>query len=332
MTLRYISPAALCLALAITSCTYDFNDQPIVDRKLAVMWAPRASETMLSWDETLSYCRALKLAGYSDWRLPTKIELESIVNPDVVGQTPASKGVPLYGPFSTPSEGYLFSGTLVPGHKNAPWIMNIRNGHVFNGQGYRAFARCVRDVRFTTEERKGILSKPDTIIAAGAVSIALAALVVAIVQAFQIRKHNRLSVVPYLTFYISYGAETVPFGVHLANNGVGPAILKRLDICLDGQPFSTATGHPWCMVWMKAGYNKPNVAFHFPEEDTALRVSEMFPLLTLDKGSESDRERSEFSEALKRVDLVVLYESVYGDKKTVRLSKAVRQAGASTVA
>ncbi len=70
---------------------------------------------------------------------------------------------------------------------------------------------------------------------------------------------------------------------------------------------------------MKAGYNKPILAYHFPQEDTALRIGEIFPLLTIDKGFESDTERREFSQAIKRVDLEVRYESVYGDERTSRL-------------
>ena len=167
-----------------------------------------------------------------------------------------------------------------------------------------------------------ILAKPDTIIAAASAFIALCAFVLTIVQLFQIRKHNRLSVTPYIGFYISFGTETFPLGLHLANNGVGPAIIKRLSIFLDNQPFSTSIGHPWNMVWMKAGYNKPAVAYSFPEADTVIRVGEIFPLLAVDKGFESDTERYEFSQALKRVDLEVHYETVYGEKRTAKLEKS----------
>jgi hypothetical protein len=169
---------------------------------------------------------------------------------------------------------------------------------------------------------RDILSKPEIVIAAASAVIAFCALGLAIVQSFQIRKHYRLSVKPYLVFYISFGTETVPLGLHLANNGVGPAVIKRLNIFLDNQPFSTPTGHPWNMVWMKAGYNKPAVAYSFPDEETVLRVREIFPLLAVDKGFESDTERYEFSQALKRVDLKVHYESVYGERKIAELEKS----------
>ncbi|WP_300669977.1 DUF1566 domain-containing protein [Desulfoluna sp.] len=34
----------------------------------------------LTWDEAVSYCKALTLAGYDDWRLPESKELESIIH------------------------------------------------------------------------------------------------------------------------------------------------------------------------------------------------------------------------------------------------------------
>jgi len=71
-----------------------------------------------------------------------------MVNPDLVDEAPNSTVVPLYGPFTEPSDGYLFSGTVVAGYEDAPYVMNLRNGHIFNGKGYEAFVRCVRDMRF----------------------------------------------------------------------------------------------------------------------------------------------------------------------------------------
>jgi len=177
-----------------------------------------------------------------------------------------------------------------------------------------------------------ILSKPEItiavaslVIAAGSLFVALCALGVSIVNTRQTKKHYRLSVRPHLRFFVSFGTETEPIGIYLANKGIGPAILKDLRILLDGQPFGTSTGHRWNMVWMKAGYNKLIVSYNFPEEGDALSAGEKLPLLGVDKGCESDTERSEFFHALKRVDLEVLYESMYGgDEKIVRLQETVR--------
>lgn len=64
-----------------------------------------------------------------------------------MGRRVISAGSPLYGPFLA-EDGYLFSGTLVDGYDDAPWIMNLRNGHIFNGKGRAAYVRAVRDLRF----------------------------------------------------------------------------------------------------------------------------------------------------------------------------------------
>ncbi len=44
------------------------------------MWAAKDSEKRMSWHKAVKYCQMLKDAGYSDWRLPTIDELESLVN------------------------------------------------------------------------------------------------------------------------------------------------------------------------------------------------------------------------------------------------------------
>lgn len=138
----------LVIAVILFGCSHR-NDEPVIeDKELGIMWTGHVSESSMTFDEALVYCRNLTYHGHTDWRLPTRSELESMINPSLIDQSPDSSVVPLYGPFSTPSEGYVFSGTIVSGYTNAPYVMNLRNGHVFNGQGYAAYVRAVRDLRF----------------------------------------------------------------------------------------------------------------------------------------------------------------------------------------
>ena len=125
-------------------------DQPILDNKLKIEWAPHLSPQTMSWAAAQAYCRSLNVADHADWRLPSKSELESMINPELLSANPKTEVVPLYGPFSKTTDGYIFSGTIVPDYNDdPPWIMNIRNGHIFNGKGYEGFTWCVRDIRFT---------------------------------------------------------------------------------------------------------------------------------------------------------------------------------------
>jgi hypothetical protein len=49
-----------------------------VDPSTGLMWARRDSGKDVSWKKATKYCRDLRLAGYSDWRLATLAELEMI--------------------------------------------------------------------------------------------------------------------------------------------------------------------------------------------------------------------------------------------------------------
>lgn len=51
-----------------------------VDASNDLMWAAKDSGKRGSWHAAMKYCRKLRLAGYSDWRLATIDELESLVN------------------------------------------------------------------------------------------------------------------------------------------------------------------------------------------------------------------------------------------------------------
>lgn len=42
------------------------------------MWTGRDTGKDVSWNKAMKYCRDLRLAGYSDWRLATLAELEMI--------------------------------------------------------------------------------------------------------------------------------------------------------------------------------------------------------------------------------------------------------------
>lgn len=58
------------------------NDGTISDLATGLMWAESDSGTDLNWEGALAYAEHTSLAGYSDWRLPTIKELNSIVSYD----------------------------------------------------------------------------------------------------------------------------------------------------------------------------------------------------------------------------------------------------------
>jgi hypothetical protein len=51
---------------------------PWVDPSTRLMWTGQDNGRDITWSHSLAYCLDLRLAGYSDWRLPTVDELEGI--------------------------------------------------------------------------------------------------------------------------------------------------------------------------------------------------------------------------------------------------------------
>lgn len=106
-------------------------------------WSGTLSAKEMSFDEARRYVSNLETGGKRGWRLPTKPELESILDHSAMVDDPKASPFPLREPFNSQRFGYLHSGTLI-GTGN--FIMNTRNGHIFNGKGYDCYVRAVRDV------------------------------------------------------------------------------------------------------------------------------------------------------------------------------------------
>ena len=58
----------------------DNGDGTITDYVTSLMWQKQDDDLGYTWDNAISYCESLELAGYTDWRLPSKKELLSIVD------------------------------------------------------------------------------------------------------------------------------------------------------------------------------------------------------------------------------------------------------------
>jgi len=56
------------------------TDQTVTDTSTGLIWSVEPSETTMNWEMALKYCETYSLADYSDWRLPEREELRSIVD------------------------------------------------------------------------------------------------------------------------------------------------------------------------------------------------------------------------------------------------------------
>ncbi|OGG98999.1 MAG: hypothetical protein A2600_13235 [Candidatus Lambdaproteobacteria bacterium RIFOXYD1_FULL_56_27] len=117
----------------------DYGNQTVHDVSTGLVWDQRETATM-TWTDALSYCEALNHAGQTDWRLPNRNELESLVDNT---KTTAPTINTTY--FPSAGSGYYWSSTTDALSSALAWDVDFGHGNVSsNYQASILFVRCVR--------------------------------------------------------------------------------------------------------------------------------------------------------------------------------------------
>jgi hypothetical protein len=110
----------------------------VTDLTTGLMWQQIEAGAM-TWTQAQSYCENLRLAQFNDWRLPTCIELRSIV--DYSRSYPAINTGVFPG---TVSAGY-WSSTPYVLHSNIAYVVNFADGSVdYDLKSNILYVRAVR--------------------------------------------------------------------------------------------------------------------------------------------------------------------------------------------
>jgi hypothetical protein len=118
----------------------DNGDGTVTDVSTGLMWQQDDSSESMNWEEALAYCDGLNLGGYTDWRLPNKKELRSLV--DYSRYNPAINST--YFPNTNTASWYWSSTTSASGTSLA-WIMDFNGGYDSNDfRDDYSYARAVR--------------------------------------------------------------------------------------------------------------------------------------------------------------------------------------------
>jgi hypothetical protein len=110
----------------------------VTDNVTGLAWQQATAPGTYTQPAAASYCQGLALAGYGGWRLPTKIELESIVD---LGRANPSINVTAFP--GTQSTNYWTSKALA-GSTNL-WVVDFSSGGSSSDAGsFTHPIRCVR--------------------------------------------------------------------------------------------------------------------------------------------------------------------------------------------
>jgi hypothetical protein len=117
----------------------DNGNGTVTDKVTGLMWQQTVPAGTYTWEQAKAYCPTLTLAGHSDWRLPTRIELVSIV--DFGRRAPAIDTT--YFP-STPSN-LFWSSSPLAGLSSYAWVVIFETGFSYSyGVSSSNWVRCVR--------------------------------------------------------------------------------------------------------------------------------------------------------------------------------------------
>jgi hypothetical protein len=113
--------------------------EAVQDKNNHLLWQKNIQNSFLTWIEAQEYCKSLDLGGYPDWRLPTKAELEGLVDKRY---TPSIN--PLFGTLPDRDAPYFWSGT--PFNAAEAYLVSFKDGkpHHSKIEKEDGFVRCVR--------------------------------------------------------------------------------------------------------------------------------------------------------------------------------------------
>ena len=119
--------------------SYSVSGDIVTDSITGLSWQRTTSATEVPWEQAAAVCSSLALGGYSDWRLPTRLELVTIFD---YGQA-----VALAPPFETSTApGTVYWSTSVHGAQGTAGSTVSPRGDVADGYegGGLGWVRCVR--------------------------------------------------------------------------------------------------------------------------------------------------------------------------------------------
>ena len=156
--------------------------------------------------------------------------------------------------------------------------------------------------------------KADTVTAIATTVIAVISLFVSVFQMREARRFDTVSMTPRIEFtrHFETGAEF--FGVTINNTGLGPCIVRKLEVLVDDQPFDLSTTIGWKDAVKAAGIGNRGMTYHSFEDGDILRAGVESPLVGAAYDKLTAENRDLLKQAVARMTLHITFESMYGER------------------
>ena len=118
----------------------DNGDGTVIDNVTGLVWQQTFPSGTYEQTAAITYCASLNLGGYGDWRLPSLVELLSILDTDV--WNPSLNTTYFPGPYATP---YFWTSTPYAAGGGSAWVIYFVYGTFQTYPTSTPYAvRCVR--------------------------------------------------------------------------------------------------------------------------------------------------------------------------------------------
>jgi hypothetical protein len=163
------------------------------------------------------------------------------------------------------------------------------------------------------------MSDPSLVLSIAGTIIAICALTLSIWEGRQSRKHDRLSVRPLLMFH--HERASGARAIILKNSGLGPAILKQLQISVRDQLVTELQEGGWPEVFHMVGVFSGFTEYYYLAGDDILDAGTERTILRFDCTTYSKEKLAELDQALSLITMRFKYESMYHERFDIQSRK-----------
>jgi len=105
----------------------NWNSEAVLDRETGLVWERSPQGNNQNWAQARTTCAGKAIGDRKGWRLPSFVELESLVDPSVAAPGPT---LPAGHPFTNVQSGLYWSAATSAENSTTAWSVNYLSGNL----------------------------------------------------------------------------------------------------------------------------------------------------------------------------------------------------------